>query len=99
VEDRYRRLHLLLDAYGYGDDRSALRAAVATRARRNAEVTRRLADDGDPVFQALRDQADDLDRAAQQVDELPEYFWRGPAADLRPRRQASPQDEARESGE
>jgi hypothetical protein len=31
------------------------------------------------VFQALRDQADDLDRAAAQVDELPEPFWRGPA--------------------
>jgi hypothetical protein len=25
VEERYRRLHLLLDAYGYDDDRSELR--------------------------------------------------------------------------
>jgi hypothetical protein len=71
----------------------ALREAVATRARRNAEVTRRLADGGDPVFQALRDQATDLDRSAQQVDELPESFWR-PAADPRPRRQESPRGEA-----
>jgi hypothetical protein len=78
VEDQYRRLHLLLDAYGYDDDRSALRTAVATRARTNAEVTRRLADGGDPVFQALRDQADDLDLAARQVDGLPERFWRRP---------------------
>jgi hypothetical protein len=51
---------------------------VATRARTNAEVTRRLADGGDPVFQALRDQADDLDLAARQVDGLPERFWRRP---------------------
>src|SRR4051794_12993536 len=94
VEERYRRLHLLLDAYGYDDDRCVLREAVATRARRNAAVTRRLADSGDPVFQALRDQATDLDRSAQQVDELPESFWRRPAADPGPRRQEPPREEA-----
>jgi aminoglycoside phosphotransferase len=77
-EDRHRRLHLLLDAYGYDDDRSALRTAVAARARVNAEVTRRLADGGDPVFQALLGQADDLDRSAQRVEELPASFWRHP---------------------
>jgi hypothetical protein len=99
LEERYRRLHLLLDAYGYGDDRSALQEAVPARARRNAEVTRRLADGGDPVFQALRDQAADLDRSAQQVDELPESFWRRPSADLRPRRQEPLRGEARRSGE
>jgi hypothetical protein len=98
VEERYRRVHLLLDAYGYDDDRSALREAVATRARRNAKVTRRLADSGDPVFQALRDRAADLDRSAQQVDELPESLWRRPAADPGPRRQESPWGEARGSG-
>jgi len=80
MQERYGRLHLLLDAYGYDQDRSALRQAVAQRARRNAEVIRRIADSGDPVFQALRGQAADLDRSAQQVDELPEWFWR-PAAD------------------
>jgi hypothetical protein len=85
VEERHRRVHLLLDAYGYDGDRAALREAVAARARRNAEVTRRLADGGDPVFQALRGQADDLDRSAQQVEELPESFWRPPAADPGPR--------------
>ena len=99
LEERYRRLHLLLDAYGYGDDRSALQEAVPARARRNAEVTRRLADGGDPVFQALRGQAADLDRSAQQVDELPESFWRRPSADLRPRRQEPLRGEARRSGE
>jgi Ser/Thr protein kinase RdoA (MazF antagonist) len=83
AEERYRRLHLLLDGYGYDDDRSALARAVPARARRNAEVTRRLADSGDPVFQALRHQAADLDRSAQQVAELPASFWRRPAADPR----------------
>jgi aminoglycoside phosphotransferase len=99
VEERHRRLHLLLDAYGYDQDRSALREAVASRARRNAEVSRRLADDGDPVFQALKDQAADLDRSAQQVDELPESFWRRPVADLGPRLQEPPQAGAGGSGE
>jgi hypothetical protein len=89
TEERYRRLHLLLDAYGYDDDRSALREAVPARARRNAEVTRQLADRGDPVFQALRNQAADLDRSAQQVDELPASFWRRPAGDPGPRPQSS----------
>jgi hypothetical protein len=98
VEERYRRLHLLLDAYGYDDDRSALRQAVPARARRNAEVTRQLADSGDPVFQALRGQAAELDRSAQQVDELPESFWWRPAADLGPRRLESPGGEAGGSG-
>jgi hypothetical protein len=86
MPERCGRLHLLLDAYGYADDRSALQQVVAQRARRNAEVIRRLADSGDPVFQALRGQAADLDRSAQQVDELPESFWRRPAADVGPRR-------------
>ena len=99
VEERYRRLHLLLDAYGYDDARSALREAVPARARRNAEVTRQLADSGDPVFQALRGQAAELDRSAQQVDELPESFWRRPAADPGSRRQGSPRCGATGSAE
>ena len=44
-------------------------------------MTRRLADGGDPVFQALRGQAADLDRSAQQVDELPGSFWRRSPSD------------------
>jgi len=71
---------------------------VATRARRNAEVTRSLADSGDPVFQALRDQAADLDRSAQQADELPESFWQRAATDAGPRRQESPEGGAGRSG-
>jgi aminoglycoside phosphotransferase (APT) family kinase protein len=75
-EDSYRRLHLLLDAYGYDEDRLPLQAAVVARARRNAEVTRRLADAGDPTYEALRGHADDLDRAARHAEELPAAFWR-----------------------
>ncbi|MCW2777330.1 MAG: aminoglycoside phosphotransferase [Frankiales bacterium] len=73
--EAHRRLHLLLDAYGYDGDRSAAGRAVGARARRGAEVTRQLADGGDPVFAALRGQADDLDRAAQRAEEQPPSFW------------------------
>jgi hypothetical protein len=73
-DESYLRLHLLLDAYRYVDDRSPLRTAVAARARRGSEVIRRLADDGDPMFQERRGQADDLDRAAQHVEDLPDAF-------------------------
>lgn len=73
--ETHRRLHLLLDGYGYDRDRSPLQSAVAARARRNAEVIRRLADAGDPTFEALRGQADDLDRAARRAEELPASSW------------------------
>jgi hypothetical protein len=75
VEDRRRRLHLLLDAYGYDGDRRAFRTALATRARINASVTRQLAAGGDPVYGALRGQADDLDRTAAEIDALADSFW------------------------
>jgi hypothetical protein len=75
VENRSRRLHLLLDGYRYDGDRPGFRAEVAARARVNAEVTRRLAATGDPVYQALRRQADDLDRSAREIEQLPDSFW------------------------
>jgi hypothetical protein len=74
VADRRRRLHLLLDAYGLGD-RAAFRAAVLTRARVQAAVTRRLAA-GDPAYRGLLGQAGDLDRTAGLLEELPDGFWR-----------------------
>ena len=37
TDDRSRRLHLLLDAYGYDGDRQAFGATVVQRARRQAE--------------------------------------------------------------
>jgi Phosphotransferase enzyme family len=78
VADRFRRLHLLLDAYGWTGDRRGFAAVVAARARLNAEVTRRLAEGGDPTYRAIRRQADDLDRSAREVEELPARFWRRP---------------------
>ncbi len=74
-EDRSRRLHLLLDAYGVGPGRHSFRAAVAGRARVNAAVIERLAAGGDPIYVALRPLAADLEQAATEVEALPESFW------------------------
>jgi hypothetical protein len=78
VGDRSRRLHLLLDAYGFDGDREAFGAVVAARARINAAVIGRLADGGDPVYAAIRRQADDLERSAREVEARPASFWRRP---------------------
>jgi aminoglycoside phosphotransferase (APT) family kinase protein len=75
VEDGRRRLHLLLDAYGFDGDRLAFRDAVTRRARINAEVTRRLAAGDDPAYRAIAGQADDLDRTAAAIDDLPDSFY------------------------
>lgn len=74
-DDRSRRLHLLLDAYGYDDDRRAFRDAVAGRALLNATAIRRLADGGDPTFVALTPWAADLEESAAEVEALPDTFW------------------------
>src|SRR6266702_4606349 len=47
--DRHRRFHLLLDAYGYTGDRTAIRDAIIGRAGRNAAMIRQLADGGKPA--------------------------------------------------
>jgi hypothetical protein len=75
VGDRPVRLHALLDAYGYDGDRPAFGAAVAGRARVNASVLRRLAAGGEPVYAAIRHQADDLEESACAVEALPVSFW------------------------
>lgn len=75
-EDRSRRLHRFLEAYGYEGDRSAFGKVVATRARTNAEVIRCMAADGDPVYMALEPVAAELHQAALEVDALPAAFWR-----------------------
>ncbi|MEU1407730.1 phosphotransferase [Streptomyces sp. NPDC005728] len=80
-EDRSRRLHLLLDAYGYDGDRAAFGTVVAQRARTNAHVIERMAADGDPVYTALLPVAADLHQAALEVEDLPTDFWRRPAGD------------------
>ncbi|MFD5699975.1 phosphotransferase [Streptomyces lasiicapitis] len=78
-DDRSRRLHLLLDAYGYEGDRSAFAAVVATRARTNAAVIDHLAADGNPVYTALLPVAADFRQSALEVEALPASFW-NPAA-------------------
>ncbi len=74
-EDRSRRLHMLLDAYGYDGDRSAFAAVVATRARTNADVIDHMTADGDPAYTALLPVAADLRQAALEVEVLPASFW------------------------
>ncbi|MGH4029311.1 phosphotransferase [Actinomycetota bacterium Odt1-20B] len=74
-EDRSPRLHRFLDAYGYEGDRSAFATVVATRARTNASVIRRMAAGGDPIYTALEPVAVELDQAALEVEALPASFW------------------------
>ncbi|GAA0720529.1 phosphotransferase [Dactylosporangium roseum] len=74
-EDRSRRLHLLLDAYGYDGDRHAFRAVTAQRARRQASVIRGMAEAGDPAAIALLPVADNLETSAADVEMLPDDFW------------------------
>lgn len=75
--DRSRRLHVLLDAYGYPGDRAAFGAEVAARARINAAAIHRMAAGGEPIYQALLPHAAELERAAVEVEELPAAFWNG----------------------
>ncbi|MEU1376052.1 phosphotransferase [Streptomyces triculaminicus] len=89
-EDRSRRLHLLLDAYEYEGDRSAFGTVVAARARTNAEVIRRMAADGDPVYTALEPVAVELEQAAREVDMLPASFWLPPIRGRSTFRDSSP---------
>jgi hypothetical protein len=79
-DDRARRVHLLLDSYGFDGDRHAFGATVARRARVNASVTRRLAAGGDPVFTALLGQAQDLEHSASDIEALPASFWYPPTS-------------------
>jgi hypothetical protein len=75
VDERSRRFHLLLDAYGYDGDRQVFRAVVPERARVQAGVIRRTADAGDPASIALLPIAGLLERSASDVEALPDGFW------------------------
>lgn len=77
--DRRRRCHLLLDAYGYTGDRTAVRDAILGRVERNVAVIRELAETGAPVFQAMLPWAADLEQSGAEVAELPAEFWQRPA--------------------
>ncbi|MFG3258699.1 phosphotransferase [Streptomyces sp. NPDC048172] len=74
-EDRSRRLHLLLDSYGYEGDRTAFGTAVTARARMHADVVDRLAAAGEPGYTRPGPIAADLRRAADEVEALPASFW------------------------
>jgi hypothetical protein len=76
VKDPSRRFHLLLDSYGFDGDRQDFGAVIAARARLNAAVIGRLAAGGDPAYAAIRQQADDLERSACEVEARPVSFWR-----------------------
>ncbi|GAB3427961.1 aminoglycoside phosphotransferase/kinase family protein [Flindersiella endophytica] len=70
-----RRLHILLDSYGYTGDRHAFGDVVARRARRQASVIRQLAESGDQAMVAILHLARNLDTAADNVEKLPAGFW------------------------
>ncbi len=81
--DRYRRLHLFLDAYGYPGDRIPIRDAIIGRVERNVTMIRNLADGGEPTFQRMLPWAANLERSGHEVAELPDEFWRRrPFSDL-----------------
>jgi len=76
TDDRSRRLHLLLDAYGYDGDRHAFGATVVHRARRQAGVMRQMAADaGDRAAIALLSVAGYMEQSAADVEAQPEDFW------------------------
>jgi hypothetical protein len=74
THDRSRRFHLLLDAYGYDGPRDGFAALIAHRARRSVEVIR-FGAAADPTLAAMLGWAEDLERAAQEVESLPAQFW------------------------
>lgn len=73
--DRSRRLHLLLDAYGYDGERTEFGDIVARRALVNAGVIRELDAAGNPIGRHLIPWAKTLERIASDVCELPPTFW------------------------
>jgi aminoglycoside phosphotransferase (APT) family kinase protein len=77
--DRARRLHVLLDAYGWSGNRQSFGAVLGTRARVNAQVIDRFAAGEDPGYQASRQQADDLERSAREIAALPPSFREPPS--------------------
>ena len=72
---RRRRVHLMLDAYGYDGDRSAFGTVCVSRARGRAGDIRGLAEMGDPACIALLPVAATLEQAAADTAALPPSFW------------------------
>lgn len=76
-KDRPRRLHLMLDAYGYDGDRHAFGTAIVQRARRQVTVMREMAEAGDRAAIALLPIAGYIEQSASDVEALPDDFWVG----------------------
>jgi hypothetical protein len=74
-DGRSRRLHLLLDAYGYDADRQGFGAVAVDRARRQAAAIRLMAESGDQAAAGLVFVAEYLESAASEVEALPNEFW------------------------
>ena len=74
-DGRSRRLHLLLDAYGYDADRQGFGAVVVQRARRQAAAIRQMAASGDPAATRLLFVAEYFESAASDIEALPNEFW------------------------
>ncbi len=75
VDGRCRRVHLLLDGYGYDADRQRFGAVMVQRARRQAAAIRQMAGGGDRAATKLLFVAGYLESAASDVEALPEEFW------------------------
>lgn len=71
---RPRRLRLFLAEYGWTGDLAAFVATVQARIRAAAEGVDRVATEGDPVYQRMRDAgvAESLRTAAMEIDAAPE---------------------------
>jgi hypothetical protein len=72
---RSRRLHLLLDAYGYEPDRHDFGAAIVARARQQAAGMREMAAAGDRAAIGLLPVAGYIERSAAEVEALPVAFF------------------------
>jgi hypothetical protein len=75
-DKRSHRLHLLLDAYGYDEDRQGFGAVIVQRARQQAAAIRQMADNGNPGATRLLFVAEYFESAASDVETLPTEFWR-----------------------
>ena len=64
--DRHRRFHLLLEAYGYTGDPTAIRDAIIGRVERNVAMIRQFTDGGEPTFQRMLSWAADLEQGRRQ---------------------------------
>jgi hypothetical protein len=74
-DGRSRRLHVLLDAYGYDGDRREFGAVIVERAGRQAAAIRQMADGGNPAAVQLLFVAEYFEWAASYVGALAHEFW------------------------